>query len=246
MPIHDWAQLDAGTFHAFHTAWITHLSEAMNDGLLPSGFYALPEQHAGRSITDVLTLHTGTPSVFPQSDGGLAVAEAPPRVSRKVTVSASPRARQRTLSIRHVSGHQIVALVEIVSPANKDRASHVDDLASKVAAALRLGIHVLMIDLFIPGLHDPHGMHAEVWARLDDEAEQFEASGDTPLTLSSFVAGSEVDTYVQSLAFGDSLPDMPVFLQPERYVNAPLGASYLAAFRGMPAYWRDVLERNAG
>ena len=48
MPVHDWAQLDAGTFHAFHTAWVTHLSEMMNGGLLPSGYYALPEQHAGR------------------------------------------------------------------------------------------------------------------------------------------------------------------------------------------------------
>ncbi len=30
MPIHDWARVDAGTFHGFHTAWITHLSEALN------------------------------------------------------------------------------------------------------------------------------------------------------------------------------------------------------------------------
>lgn len=56
MPVHDWKQVDAGTFHAFHTAWITHLSEALNGGVLPSGYYALPEQHAGRFIADVLTL----------------------------------------------------------------------------------------------------------------------------------------------------------------------------------------------
>jgi hypothetical protein len=35
MPVHDWSQMDAGTFHAFHTAWITHLSETLNGGLLP-------------------------------------------------------------------------------------------------------------------------------------------------------------------------------------------------------------------
>ena len=89
----------------------------------------------------------------------------------------------------------------------------------------------------------------ETWARLDDEAEQFEVSSDaplTPLSLASFVAGTEVDTYVESLAVGDSLPDMAVFLQPERYVNAPLEASYTAAFRGMPAYWREVLEPKTG
>ena len=65
MPVHDWTSVDAGTFHAFHTAWITHLSETLNGGLLPSGYYAMPEQHAGRSIADVLTLHTGDGFLIP-------------------------------------------------------------------------------------------------------------------------------------------------------------------------------------
>ena len=57
MPIHNWTKADTATFHAFHTAWITHLSEALNGGVLPSGYYALPEQHAGCHIADVLALH---------------------------------------------------------------------------------------------------------------------------------------------------------------------------------------------
>lgn len=54
MPVHDWTRTDAATFHAFHTAWITHLSEALNGGLLPSEYYALPEHR----MQDVLTLHS--------------------------------------------------------------------------------------------------------------------------------------------------------------------------------------------
>jgi hypothetical protein len=34
MPIHDWTRVDAGTFHDFHQAWITHLKETLNDGVL--------------------------------------------------------------------------------------------------------------------------------------------------------------------------------------------------------------------
>lgn len=56
MPIHDGTRVDDGTFHAFHTSWITHLSGTLNRGVLPSGYYALPEQHAGRPIADILTL----------------------------------------------------------------------------------------------------------------------------------------------------------------------------------------------
>ena len=130
MPIHDSTRVDAGTFHAFHTAWVTHLSETMNGGLLPSGYYAMPEQHVGRSITDVLTLHAGSLGRRTSPDeGGLAVAEAPPRVSRRLTATATPRTRRRTLTVRHISGHRIVALVEIVSPASKDRPAHADELA---------------------------------------------------------------------------------------------------------------------
>src|SRR5437763_968320 len=124
MPVHDWSRVDAGTFHGFHTAWLTHLSESLNGGRLPKGYYALPEQHGGRLIADGLTLHASPPVREPlprPAAGGLALADAPPQVQHKRSVSAAARSRQRTLTIRHVSGHRIVALVEIVSPANKDR-----------------------------------------------------------------------------------------------------------------------------
>lgn len=54
MPVHDWSRVKAGIFHDFHNAWITHLKEALNGGLLPEGYYALSEQHVGRVITDIL------------------------------------------------------------------------------------------------------------------------------------------------------------------------------------------------
>jgi hypothetical protein len=241
MGVHDWSRVDAGTFHGFHTAWVSHLSETLNDGILPPGYYALPEQHLGRSIGDVLALHTGS-APKQGSDGGLALIESPPRVSRKRTVSASPRALRRTLVIRHVSGHQIVALVEIVSPANKDRAQHVDDFATKVVAALASGIHVLMVDLISPGPHDPRGMHGAIWQMLDDEPEEYDLPTDAPLTLASYVAVPEVDAYIEHLALGAALQDMPLILNPDRYIYAPLATTYQMAFRGLPKYWRDVLE----
>jgi hypothetical protein len=45
MPIHDWTRVQAGTFHHFHCAWITHMAEALNEGILPAGFYVMAEQH---------------------------------------------------------------------------------------------------------------------------------------------------------------------------------------------------------
>jgi hypothetical protein len=84
MPIHDWTRVSAGTFHAFHLAWIAELQRVLNAGRLPPNYYALAEQVAGDVIPDVLTLQAANdaPARAPLgTDGGIAVAEAPPRVS---------------------------------------------------------------------------------------------------------------------------------------------------------------------
>jgi hypothetical protein len=51
-----------------------------------------------------------------------------------------------------------------------------------------------------------------------------------------------VEIYVEHAAVGAGLPDMPLFLRPDRYVNVPLESTYGSAYHGMPAFWREVLE----
>ena len=250
MPVHDWTRVEAGIFHAFHVAWVGIIQATLNEGLLPEGYYALAEQHAGRSIADVLTLHANAESREslppPPTTGGTAVAEAPPRTRRKHSVTPAALARRRSLAIRHVSGHRLVALLEIVSPANKDRTSHVEDFAAKAESALNAGVHFLLIDLLPPGAHDPSGMHGVILQRLEPSDTPYDLPADEPATLASYVAGPAVDIYVEHLAVGAPLPEMPLFLSPDRYVNVPLEATYQAAYRGVPAFWREVLEGRRG
>jgi hypothetical protein len=214
MPVHDWTRVEAGIFHDFHTVWTGLLRNVLNEGLLPQGYYVLAEQHAGRRITDVLTLHA----------------------------SPEPTWRLRSLAIRHVSGHRLIALIEIVSPANKDRPGHVEDLADNAVAALERGVHLLLVDLFPPGPHDPSGIHGAILQGLEPSDRPYAVPADRPLTLASYVAGPEVDIYREPLAVGAPLPEMLLFLRPDRYVNVPLEPTYQATARGMPAFWREVLE----
>lgn len=248
MPLHDWTRVEAGIFHDFHTVWIGTIRTALNDGLLPQGYYALAEQHAGQAITDVLTLHTSTvpfePLPLPPDTGGVAVAEAPPRTRRRHTVEPAAVARRRSLAIRHVSGHRLIALIEIVSPANKDRLRHVKDFAAKAASALDLGVHLLLVDLFPPGPHDPSGMHGVILQELDQSDEPYDVPLDEPATLASYAAGPAVEIYVEHLAVSAVLPDMPLFLRSDRYIYVPLEPTYQAAYRGMPAFWREILEHG--
>jgi hypothetical protein len=246
MPVHDWTRVEAGIFHAFHVAWIPEIGKALNGGLLPEGFYALAEQHAGHVIADILTLHASPASLeplpLPPGTGGTAVAEAPPRVQRRETVEPATLARRRTLAIRHVSGHRLVALLEIMSPANKDRPQTAEQFAAKAVEALDAGIHLLMVDLFPPGPGDPEGMHGLVRRRLERWEEPYALPADRPVTLASYAVGPQVEIYLEHLAVGASLPEMPLFLSCDRYVNVPLEATYQEAYRGMPAFWRHVLE----
>lgn len=213
MPVHDWTRVDAGIFHDFHVGWIPELRTALNSGLLPEGYYALAEQHAGRSIADVLT-----------------------------TIEPAALARRRTLAIRHVSGHRLVALLEIVSPSNKDRARHVAEFVSKAVDALDIGVHLLVVDLFPPGPNDRQGIHGVIRQHLEQSDEPYDLPAETPLTLASYAAGPRVEVYIEHLAVGAPLPEMPLFLNPDRYINVPLEATYQEAYRGVPAFWRGVLE----
>jgi hypothetical protein len=251
MPAHDWTRVDAGIFHAFHLAWLAHIGEALNGGLLPDGFYALAEQHAGRSIPDVLTLHASpaslTPFRYEPETGGTAVAEAPPRLRHHESVEPAAKGRRRTLAIRHVSGHRLIALFELVSPANKDRRESVDVFVAKAVEALDMGVHVAVVDLFPPGPFDPRGMTGAIRERLIEFDEPYELPAAEPLMLASYVAGPVVEIYSENLVPGAILPEMPLFLTPQRYVSLPLESTYNTAYQGMPAFWRNVLEdKQAG
>jgi hypothetical protein len=246
MPVHDWTRVEAGIFHDFHTVWTAGLRNTLNEGLLPEGYYALAEQHAGRAIADVLTLHaspeTLEPAWLPPDTGGIAVAETPPRVQRKQTVEPAVLARRRSLAIRHVSGHRLVALIEIVSPANKDRTRHIEELVEKAVSALERGVHLLLVDLLPPGPHDRSGIHGLILQGLEPSSEPYTLPAESPLTLACYVAGPRVEIYLEHLAVGAPLADMPLFLRPDRYVYVPLEPTYQATYRGVPAFWRNVLE----
>lgn len=142
-----------------------------------------------------------------------------------------------------MSGHRLIALIEIVSPSNKDQRDHIEEFATKVTTALSLGVHVLLIDLFPPGLYDPQGLHGAVWALLDALDQPYDLPANLSLTLASYDAGPPVEAYLDHLAVGFPLPEMPLFLQVDRYINVPLEPTYQSAFQGSPMFWREILER---
>lgn len=248
MPVHDWTRVEAGVLHDFHTVWISAIRTVLNSGLLPPDYYALAEQLAKGIGPDVLTLRVGDDAGNETASGlsgATAVAVAPPKV--RVTVRAetdSYAEKRRTLVIRHVSGHRIIALVEILSPGNKATRRSLRTFLDRAAACLNQGIHLLLVDLFPPTPRDPHGIHCAFWEEYLGESCQ--PLDDKPLTLAAYSAGDVKTAYVEPVAVGDPLPDMPLFLDPEQYINVPLESTYRAAYEGVPRFYREMLEKVVG
>lgn len=251
MPVHDWTRVVAGIFHDFHQRWIGAIRDALNEGLLPEGFYALAEQVAEGPKPDVLALEAAgeaTPWAGlgePPAGPAVALAEHPPKV--KYTEEDERDIYARTadrVAVYHSSGDRVVAYVEIISPGNKHTLFELNKFLDKLDEAIRRGCHLLVIDLHPPGPHDPRGVHAAFWERRTGQAHG--VTPDEPIGLSAYRSDIHPTAYFETVAVGDSLPDMPLFLTPDHYVNVPLEETYMAAWRGVPRRWKEVIEgKNA-
>jgi hypothetical protein len=249
MPMHDWTRVPAGIYHDFHGGWLYAIRGALNGGLLPKGYYALAEHITRPYGPDLLTLEHPDPN----RGGGNGTPNGTVGLSTQTLTVARPSARfelkepriplpkgQRRLAIRHSSDHRLVAIVEIVSPGNKSSQHRFKSFIEKACLILEEGLHLLVIDPFPPGTRDPNGMHAAIWRMATRKS--FVLPTDRRLTLASYLSDDDVTAFVNTIAVGDRLPDMPLFLDLELYVNVPLEATYMTAWQTFPAEWRDVLD----
>jgi Protein of unknown function (DUF4058) len=246
MPIHDWTRVDSGLFHAFHSNWISVLGRALNTGGLPPNYFALREPSNRASVPDVLDLELPFGGDDENASGpGLAVTIAAPRtrVVRRAEDTSDARKADR-IAVRHLDG-QVVAIIEIVSPGNKASKNELETFVEKSSKLIAQGVHLLVIDLFPPSKRDPQGIHKAIWDEFADE--DFELPADRRLTLAAYDAGPPPVAYVEPVAIGAALPEMPVFLKPEFYVLAPLEECYRITWdEFFPAPMKRLLEAPEG
>lgn len=240
MPMHDWSRIPSGLFHHFHQDWSTEITRALNRGILPKGLSALIEQRAGPKETDVLSVEAYRPRQ-PNEDVGsnLSTVERPKTRLIRRTSKQIYATRANRVVIRHQLG-QIVAVIEIVSPGNKESRAALQDFVETTIDFLRKGIHVLIIDLFPPTPRDPFGIHKAIWDEITEEEFTFPEGHDR--TLVSYKAGPEKIAYIETVGVGDILPDMPLILNADLHVMVPLERTYHATWDASPEAYRQAVE----
>jgi len=227
MPLHDWSLVPAGLFHDFHQGWSIRITDALNTGLLPRGLSALVEQRSGPFAGDVLAIEERT-NAFPEGlDGSVGTMDRPATRIIRRTANEFYSQRANRIVVRHHLG-RIIAVIEIISPANKDSRAGMREFVNKVIDFLRAGIHVLVIDLFPPTSRDPQGLHKVIWDEILEEDFSFPPGQDR--VLASYQVGDERAAYVETVGVGDPLPNMPLFLAGELYVWVPLEVTYQASW----------------
>ena len=133
-----------------------------------------------------------------------------------------------------------MAIVEVVSKGNKSGRMAFEDFVRKAIEFLEHQVHLLILDVQPPTPRDPQGIHGAIWDEV--AGEEYLRPVDKPLTLAAYESGVSVKAFVEPVGVGDTLINMPLFLEPGRYVEVPLEETYRTAFGHVPRRWRTVLE----
>jgi len=156
-----------------------------------------------------------------------------------VTELEKPIYQQWAVAIRHESNHRMIARIEILTPDNRANRHALRSFLDRAESALAQGIHLLLIDLYPSTSRDPRSIHGALWDRLFGGTVP---ALEKPLTLAAYTGGQTPTAYVEPVAVGDPLPDMPLFLTEEQYITVPMETTYCTAYAGMPRYYRTILE----
>ena len=244
MPMHDWTRVEPTIFHHFHQRWAAAIADALNAGRLPTGLSALIEKHSGGLVPDVLAVERRTRRRSKQRPGGTLTV---PRTRMQVETSGAVQVRlANRVAIRHRLG-EVVCIIEIVSPGNKASKLALREFVEKTTGFLQAGVNVLLIDPFPPGPRDPYSLHKVIWDEYEDVP--FDLPADERLLLAAYRAGDALAelspvAYLEPLAVGAVLPDMPAWIDRDTFVDVPLESSYNEAWVNSPADFRYLVENG--
>jgi hypothetical protein len=222
-------------WESFHTTWAATLADTLNGGVLPPGYIALEQVHAGAAVEIDVSTYTDRPaSPAAKGDGGTAT------VTRTVWTPAAaplllPAVFPPTCTVEILAtegGRTLVAAIELISPANKDRDNKRRLFTAKCATYLSRGIGLIIVDVVTSrkgNLHndliDLLGLAAAF--RMPPKRTLY---GVAYRPLQEAGAG-RIETWPFALAVGRPLPTMPLSLEAESCVPVDLEAAYAEACR---------------
>jgi hypothetical protein len=218
-------------WESFHVNWAGAIADALNDDLLPEGYFA--EEHArlgARVEIDVATFADGgTDGKRNGSTATLPARTWAPPTAAMVIPTAFPDEFE-VLVFQSEGGTKLVAAVELVSPANQDREANRRAFAVKCANYLAQGVSLVVIDVVTSRQAD---LHADI-LRLLGHAGPTGLTGTEGLFAAAYRPivreGAEtIEIWPAALAVGSALPTLPLALDAAACLPLDLEATYTTA-----------------
>lgn len=215
---------DDAPWESFNTLWVAALVRWLNSHLPGHQYRAFAQVHLGPHVeADVAEFE-----LAPAGDGGNGVATigtaAPPAV---VTIPAifPDDVEVRITETRNTQ--RLVAVIELVSPGNKEEPGERRSFAAKCLSYLRRGVGLVVIDVVTERRAN---LHDELMRLMD-----LVSPPGLPLDTPTYVVGyrpvrrgerNEIDLWPFPLQVGDRLPAVPLGLRGGATVLLDLETTY--------------------
>ncbi|MBX3400192.1 MAG: DUF4058 family protein [Gemmataceae bacterium] len=200
---------------------------------LPSRYHVAPQVHLGQYFeVDIATYdtdHNDRPSPGSEStEGGLTTAVwAPPEPTLTLETELPDPDEYEVRIFDAEDGQRLVAVIELVSPSNKDRPESRRAFVAKCAALLQQDVCVSIVDLVTVRQFNLYSDLLDLLGRSDP------AMGPPAPHLYAVTIRRRsnrprwtVDTWAHPLRIGDRLPTLPIWLADGEGAMLDLEATY--------------------
>jgi hypothetical protein len=220
------------SWEGFHAMWPAGIVQQLRK-LLPAGYVAEPRVHLGTVMEiDIGALeldeapHLG--ASHGQGNGAAATATWTASAPAIAVETEPPEEYEYAVHIFDLERErQLVAAIELVSPANKDRPEAREAFVAKCAALLRKGVAVSVVDLVTIRQFN---LYAQLMVFIGHPDQTM--SLDRPSTYAASCrwpkhgTRARLEAWSHALAVGQPLPKLPLWLGPELVVPLDLEPSY--------------------
>jgi hypothetical protein len=208
--------------------------------VLPEDFTAEPRVHLGSYFEiDVCAYENDQPETVGWTSaggsGGVATATwAPSQPTLALEADLPEQYEYEVLVYDQSRGRLLVAAVEIVSPANKDRPENRRAFVARCAALLQKRVCISLVDLVTTRQFN---LYTDLLDLIDRSDPAFAAP--PPATYAVTCRGRKVgiqprlETWAYPVVVGQTLPTLPIWLTEDLAVALDLEASYEATCRAL-------------
>ncbi len=226
-PHHHW--------ESFHSNWATRIADGIA-AVLPPEFQVEEHTHAGPGFEIDVATYEGQMSPQVNASAGAALAtRAAPAYAPPVPDGTLPAVFPDTFEVRVFSttaGLTLVAVIELVSPGNKDRPAERRAFVAKCASYLAQGVSLIVVDV-VTNRHA--NLHNELM-RLMEAVPDLDFPPEVTLYAAAYrplrrAEQETIDLWRRPLTVGEPLPTLPLRLTGDLFVAVDFESAYQEACR---------------